>query len=98
MKKAKRKMKKAKRKQDHLIVAIHVTDRVVQASRVQAILTRHGANIKTRIGLHEPTGRGSSPNGVILLELVGTQRLTSVIIAELNKIAGVEAKSVIFEH
>jgi len=79
-------------------VAIHVTDRVKQAGMVQAVLTRHGANIKTRIGLHEPATHGSSPNGIILLELVGPQALARTVIASLRKIGGVEAKSVVFAH
>ena len=87
-----------KRKQDHIIVAIHVTDRVKQAGMVQAILTKYGGNIKTRIGLHEPTSHGVSPNGVIILEVVGSQKLAFGLIAELDKITGVEANSIVFEH
>jgi len=83
---------------DHLIVAIHVTDRVLQASRVQQVLTRYGAHIKTRIGLHEATGKTASPNGVILLEMVGPTRRSLGILADLNRLAGVEAKSVSFAH
>ena len=88
----------SKKKQDHIIVAIHVTDRVTQAGLVQSVLTTYGANIKTRIGLHEPTSRGASPNGVILLELVGPQKLARTVIAALRKVRGVEAKSVVFAH
>ena len=87
-----------KKQQDHMIVAIHVTDRVKQAGMVQAVLTRYGGQIKTRIGLHEPTPRGTSPNGIILLELVGPQDLARTVIAALSKVGGVEAKSIVFEH
>jgi len=87
-----------KKKQDHIIVAIHVTDRVKQAGMVQSVLTRHGGNIKTRIGLHEPAVSGASPNGIILLELVGQQKLARTVIAELRKVRGVEAKSIVFAH
>lgn len=86
------------KKQDHIIVAIHVTDRVKQAGMVQSVLTTHGRNIKTRIGLHEPASRGSSPNGIILLELVGPQELARTIIGSLRKIGGVEAQSIVFAH
>ncbi len=88
----------SKKKDNHIIVAIHVTDRVKQASRVQSILTKYGGYIKTRIGLHEAKGKAASSNGLILLELVGAQRCSNIIIAELNAITGVEAKGVIFEH
>ncbi|MEI6972394.1 MAG: hypothetical protein WCL44_12865 [bacterium] len=87
-----------RRKASHVIVAIHVTDRVKQASRVQELLTRYGSSIKTRIGLHEASGTAAGPNGVILLELIGAERNCHAIIASLNAIAGVEAKSVVFEH
>jgi len=86
------------KKDDHIIVAVHVTDRVKQASRVQAVLTKCGANIKTRVGLHEASGRAVSPNGVILLELVGTPRQCQALIDALNAIVGVEAKCVVFTH
>ncbi len=87
-----------KTSQDHIIAAIHVTNRVKQAGAVQGLLTRYGAQIKTRIGLHETTGRKASANGLILLELVGSQRRAETLLAELNAIAGVEAQTVIFAH
>ena len=86
------------KKQDHIIVAIHVTDRVKQAGLVQAVLTQYGGSIKTRIGLHEPTSSGASPSGIILLELVGPQALGRAVIAALRKVKGVEAKSIVFGH
>ncbi|MFZ2658349.1 MAG: hypothetical protein WAX69_25675 [Victivallales bacterium] len=87
-----------KKKDNHIIVAIHVTDRVKQASRVQSVLTKYGGYIKTRIGLHEAKGKAASPNGLILLELVGADSCCRTILANLNAVSGVEAKSVIFEH
>ncbi|HBC87234.1 MAG TPA: hypothetical protein DCZ94_09790 [Lentisphaeria bacterium] len=86
------------KKDNHIIVAIHVTDRVKQASRVQAVLTKYGGYIKTRIGLHEAKGKAASPNGLILLELVGADNCSRNILKELNSVTGVEAKCVIFEH
>lgn len=83
---------------DHVIVAIHVTNRVKQAGAVQKALTDFGANIKTRIGLHEATGRAAAPNGLILLELVGAKKRCAEIVTTLNAIRGVEAKSLIFAH
>lgn len=85
-------------KNDHIIMAIHVTDRVKQASRVQSILTEYGGSIKTRIGLHEASERKASSNGMILVEFVGTRRRSENMLASLNEITGVEAKSIIFQH
>ena len=83
---------------DHIIMAIHVTNRVRQASRVQDVLTKYGAGIKTRIGLHEATGTKASANGLILVEFIGTQRRSENMLAALNDITGVEAKSIVFQH
>ena len=88
----------ADKRDDHIILAIHVTDRVEQASSVQAILTASGGNIKTRIGLHEAADGAASPNGVILLELVGSDAQVQALVAELNDIVGVETKSIVFGH
>jgi hypothetical protein len=88
-------MKKA---ENHIIVAVHVTNRVRHAAAIQAVLTSYGVNIKTRIGLHEANGRASSPSGVILLEMVGGEKKCCGIVAKLNAIPGVEAKKVVFEH
>ena len=87
-----------KRKDSHVIIAVHITDRVKQASLVQSVLTKYGAYIKTRIGLHEATGKAGAPNGIVLLELVGAQSCGKRVLAELNAIFGVEARSVVFDH
>ncbi len=88
----------SKPKRDHIIMAIHVTDRVKQASRVQDVLTQYGGSIKTRIGLHEASETKASTNGMILVEFVGTPRRSGNMLAALNEVAGVEAKSIIFQH
>ena len=85
-------------KSDHIIVAVHITERTTQAALVQSILTENGGSIKTRVGLHEPTPSGASPSGVILLELVSSQSESNDIIDSLNAISGVEAKSIVFAH
>ena len=88
----------AQKKDSHIIVAIHVTNRVRQASLVQSLLTKHGKYIKTRIGLHEATGKAAAPNGVIILELVKADRCVKSLLAALNAVSGVEAQCVVFEH
>ena len=82
----------------HIIVAIHITNRVRQASLVQALLTKYGKYIKTRIGLHEATGKATAPNGIILLELVKAERCTKTFLASLNALTGVEAECIVFDH
>ena len=82
----------------HIIVGIHVTDRVKHAAQVQQVLTGYGANIKTRLGLHEVGRESSSPNGVILLEMVGDERKCGSILGRLNAIRGIQAKKIVFAH
>jgi len=87
-----------KRNDSHIIVAIHITNRVKQASLVQGLLTKYGKHIKTRIGLHEATGKATAPNGIILLELVKAESCTKTLLASLNAITGVDAQCVVFDH
>lgn len=84
--------------ENHLIVGIHITDRIKHAKDVQKVLTHYGANIKTRIGLHDVTSEFSSPNGIILLELVGDHKHCLSILKALDGIKGVEAKKMVFRH
>ena len=62
------------------------------------MLTGYGANIKTRLGLHEVGSEYSSPNGVILLEMVGSEKKCYGIVGRLNAIHGIEAKKIVFAH
>jgi len=82
---------------NHVIVGIHVTDRVKHAGAVQKVLTQYGGNIKTRLGLHDVTEHLAS-NGIILLEMVGNERQCLTILTKLNAVKGIEAKKMVFTH
>ena len=88
----------AEKKKDHIIIAIHVTDRLKHAMKVQEAITKYGDCIKTRLGLHHTEGKSAKPNGLILIEFVGTLAKQKEFTAALNKIEGVEAQGVVFEH
>ncbi len=81
----------------HIIVGIHVTNRVKHAGVIQKVLTQYGTNIKTRVGLHDITD-DLAANGIILLEMVGNERQCLSILKKLNAIKGVEAKKMVFSH
>lgn len=83
---------------DHFIAAVHVTDRLKKAQDVQKLLTEFGCHIKTRLGLHETSPDSCSPNGILLLELVGDHARCESLLEQLNAIDGIEAKSVRFSH
>ena len=57
---------------EHIIIGIHVSDRLKNAVEVQKVFTEFGCNIKTRIGLHDVDANVCSPSGVVLIEFYGT--------------------------
>ena len=82
----------------HIILGIHVTDRVSKAGSVQEVLTEYGCNIKTRVGLHEAAEGACSANGVIVLEMFGDEAKADEMSGRLSAIDGVEVKKMVFEH
>ena len=88
-------------KKNHVILCVHLTDRIKEAVEVQRTFTSYGGYIKTRLGLHEAAPEGSdvgSKNGLIVLEMVGPESKAKALSKALNKIAGVEVKSLTFTH
>ena len=85
-------------KEKHIIMGVHITDRVRHVQKVQQAFTEYGCYIKTRIGLHE-TGDGyCSTNGLIILELLGKDDRANGLQQALEAIEGVEVKQIVFEH
>ena len=83
---------------DHVIFGVHITDRVKHVSEVQKVFTEFGCHIKTRIGLHDVDENYCSPNGLLLLELVGDRAGCDEMKARLTTIEGVEVQSMVFHH
>ena len=83
---------------NHVIIGIHIQDRVKQAQDVQKLLTDYGCYIKTRLGLHEADDEVCAANGLILLELVGDQSKSEELASKLNAFDGVDAQKMIFVH
>ena len=85
--------------EDHIIVGVHITNRVRNAAAVQHVLTDYGSCIKTRVGLHEIEAENNgSPNGLILIEFVGGRDGCRNMTAQLEAIEGVEIQSMVFSH
>jgi len=80
----------------HIIIGIHLTGRVDQATHVQKIFTEYGCNIKTRLGLHETGTDYCAPSGVILLEMIGDEEDTDTMMNKLNSMHGIEVKKMTF--
>ncbi|MGA2083654.1 MAG: hypothetical protein ABSH53_24050 [Holophaga sp.] len=85
-------------KADHVILGIHITDRLRYAGEVQKVFTDYGCNIKTRLGLHEVSENYCAPEGVVLLELVGAPEVHREMAAKLSAIEGIEVKEMVFTH
>ncbi|MFI4913351.1 MAG: hypothetical protein ACIAQZ_16965 [Sedimentisphaeraceae bacterium JB056] len=81
----------------HLILGVHITNRLIHAGEIQDILTKFGGIIRTRLGLHE-VETGSSPNGVLLLECTGDETKFHDLAEALSGVEGVEIKKMVFDH
>jgi hypothetical protein len=84
--------------EDHVILGVHVFDRMKKVPTVQTLLSEYGCNIKTRIGLHHVDENVCSPEGLILLELVGDRKLFDELAAKLAALGGVEVQKMVFGH
>ena len=85
-------------KADHVVLGIHVTDRLRNAGDVQKVFTEFGCNIKTRLGLHEVADNCCAAEGVVLLEIVGGPEVRQNMVQKLGAIAGIEVKEMVFSH
>jgi hypothetical protein len=83
---------------DHIILGIHVSDRLKNAVDVQKVFTEYGCNIKTRIGLHDVDATACSPSGVVLIEFFGSGDEASAMMARLNEVEGVMVQKMVFGH
>jgi len=83
---------------DHIILGIHVTNRLKNAADVQKVFTEYGCNIKTRIGLHDVDANVCSPSGVVLIELFGSDDEAAAMMAKLDEVEGVHVQKMVFGH
>jgi hypothetical protein len=82
----------------HIILGIHVSDRLKNAVDVQKVFTEYGCNIKTRIGLHDVDANVCSPSGVVLIEFFGRDDEASAMMVKLNEVEGVHVQKMVFDH
>lgn len=83
---------------NHIILGVHITDRVGHVSSVQQLLTEYGCNIRTRLGLHEADAGFCSSNGLLLLEMTDDAKTADALAEKLNAIEGIEVKKMVFDH
>ncbi len=82
----------------HYIIGVHITNRVKNVPSVQAVLTEFGCFIKTRLGLHDITNDSCSPNGLLIVELLGEDGKFEAFVRALKAIEGVDCQSMVFKH
>lgn len=82
----------------HIIIGVHITERVKHAGEIQKIFTEFGCLIRTRLGLHDADKGVCSPNGLILLDLVDDDAGASAFKKKLAAIDGIEVQSMVFDH
>jgi hypothetical protein len=77
-------------------MGVHISNRVDEIPAVQKILTDHGCNIKTRLGLHDAGNPACSSKGLLILELVGDDSAILEMQSKLKAITGVEVQKMVF--
>lgn len=83
---------------NHYIIGIHISNRVKHVPSVQTVLTEFGCYIKTRLGLHEASDSTCSPNGLLIVELVGGESKAEEFVKTLSAIEGVDVQKMVFTH
>ena len=83
---------------DHIILGVHITDRLGRAVDVQKVFTEYGCNIKTRVGLHDVSAQSCSPSGVVLIEFFGSGDEATAMMDKLNAVEGVFVQKMVFTH
>jgi len=79
-----------------IILGIEVTNRLKEVPTVQKILSDHGCNIKTRLGLHEVSKKACSPLGLLILETCGNEADILSMEKKLKKVKGLIVKKMVF--
>jgi len=82
----------------HIVLGVHITDRVHHAHGVQDLFTEYGRCIKTRIGLHDVSETFCSPNGLVLLEMAGDEGPIFELIEKIEAVEGVDVQQMVFAH
>lgn len=83
---------------DHIILGVHITNRMKNAIRVQEILSEYGCHIRTRLGLHEVDENFCAQGGVLILEMVGENKTIDEMVDKLKAIEGLQIQKLVFGH
>jgi|LSQX01.1.fsa_nt_gb hypothetical protein len=80
----------------HTIFGVHIAQRIENVPAVQAVLTKYGCNIRTRLGIHDADTTSCSPSGLLLLDVFGPE--IEDFYSELGALKGVNLQRMDFEE
>jgi len=80
------------------IIGILIRDRIKEAGRLQALLSKHNDIIQSRLGSHELSEEVCSRVGIIVITLSGNPSTWEIFENELAAIGGLEVKNMTFEY
>ena len=75
------------------VMTVLTKNRMDSVPDMQNVLTKSGCLIKTRLGLHDAGEDFCSNEGLIILQLIGSDKEILELEESLNKIPGVKAKN-----
>lgn len=79
----------------HTIFGVHVSQRTKSVPALQAVLTKYGCNIRTRLGIHDADSASCSPSGLLLIDSFGAG--IEDFYKELGTLEGVDVQRMDFE-
>ena len=77
------------------ILGVLLKKRVETATKFQEILSKYGCSIKTRVGIHAASENVCSPDGVILLDVIGSE--VEALENDLKALDGADVQKMVFE-
>jgi hypothetical protein len=80
-----------------IVLGIQINNRTVNVPDVQKILTEHGCNIRTRLGLHDVSETTCAPGGLLILDTFGEEAAILDMETKLQKVPGLVVKKMVFE-
>lgn len=81
---------------DTTILGVLLRKRTKTAEKFQEILSQHGCIIKTRIGIHNATDNVCSPDGVILIDVIGSESDIKALEDDIKALDGAEVQKMSF--
>lgn len=78
------------------IVGIALTDRIKEANKTQAVLTKYAHLIRSRFGFHEVSEYTCSRVGFIILQMIDKNDEFKLFKEELESIGGIEVQVMSF--